>query len=160
MLNDVRSVWVMMRQGNTSQAGSIAASLFENALLIHCLAENEARAFKFSKTPSETWPWSKRAMCNFVNQDDATRENRKPDPTVADAHYQHYSWLCEIKHATLAYVTHDSGSTHVKEKGYVVMPFPDVREEDWPVKKKILLISLHNAISAIRAFARGGLLLK
>ena len=52
---------------------------------------------------------------------------------------------------------HDSGSTQVKEKGYAVMPFPDIREEDWPVKKKILLISLLNAIFAIKAFARGGL---
>jgi hypothetical protein len=157
MLNDVRSVWVMIRQGNTSQAGSIAASLFENALLIQCLAENEARAVKFSNAPSDDWPWKKRQMCNFVNQDEAEREKQKPDPKVADAHYAHYSWLCGIKHATLSYARHDSGSTQVQEKGYVVMPFPDIRDEDWPVKKKILLISLLNARLAIQAFARGGL---
>ena len=157
MLNDVRSVWVMIRQGNTSQAGSIAASLFENALLIQCLAENETRAIKFSKAPMDKWPWSKRAMCNFANEDEAKRENIKPDPKAAHAHYTQYTWLCGIKHATLGYAVHDSGSTQVQEKGYVVMPFPDIREEDWPVKKKILLICLHNAVIAIQAFARGGL---
>ncbi len=149
MLNDVRSMWLMIRQGNTSQAGSIAASLFENALLIECLAENEARAVRFSQSPTEMWPWDKRAMCNFVNQDTARRENRKPDQRTADAHYQHYSWLCEIKHPTLSYVTHDSGSTDLLKKGYAVMPLPDTREEDWPVKEKILLISLHSATAAI-----------
>lgn len=155
MLNDVRSVWVMMRQGYTSQAGSIAASLFENALLIQCLAENEARAVKFSKVPLGEWPWSKRSMCRFVNEDEAKRENRKLDPTTAEAHYAHYNWLCQIKHATLGYASHDSGSTQVEEKGYAVMPFPDIREEDWPVKKKILLISLLNAKLAIQAFTEG-----
>lgn len=157
MLNDVRSVWVMIRQGNTSQAGSIAASLFENALLIQCLAENEVRAVKFSKTPLGTWPWTKKKMCGFVEEDAAKRQSRKLDPATAEAHYTHYTWLCQIKHATLAYVTHDSGSTQVEEKGYAVMPFPDIRKEDWPVKKKILLISLFNARMAIQAFARGGL---
>jgi hypothetical protein len=156
MLNDLRSVWVMMRQGNTSQAGSIAASLFENALLIQCLAENEARAIKFGKAPLDAWPWSKRAMCNFVNEDSAKRQNKRTDPKDAIAHYTHYTWLCDIKHATLAYVMHDSGSTKVKSTGYAIMPFPDIREEDWPVKKKILLICLLNAIFAIQAFARGG----
>ena len=157
MLNDARSVWVMIRQGNTSQAGSIAASLFENALLIQCLAEDEARAVKFSKAPRDKWPWSKRAMCNLVDQDRAKRERQKPDPTSAAAHYEQYCWLCEIKHASLGYVTHDSGSTQFREKGYAVMPFPDIREEDWPVKRKILLISLHNAKMAIQAIARRGI---
>jgi len=95
-------------------------------------------------------------MCIFANQDMAAREKRKPDPKGADAHYAHYAWLCGIKHATLAYAKHDSGSTLVQEKGYAIMPFPDIREEDWPVKKKILLTCLLNAIFAIRAFARGG----
>jgi len=156
MLNDVRSVWLMIRQGNTSQAGSIAASLFENALLIICLAEKEDRAIRFSKVPSGAWPWSKRAMCNMVNQDCAKRENKQPDPKGSDWHYQQYTWLCEIKHATLEYVCHDSGSTQGKTKGYAVVPLPDTREEDLCVKQKILLISLHNAIMAIQAFARGG----
>ena len=156
MLNDVRSVWLMMRQGNTSQAGSIAASLFENALLIQCLAENEPRAIKFRKAQANKWPWAIRQMCIFANQDMAAREKRKPDPKGADAHYAHYSWLCGIKHATLAYAKHDSGSTLVQEKGYAIMPFPDIREEDWPVKRKILLTCLLNAIFAIQAFARGG----
>lgn len=156
MLNDVRSMWVMIRQGNTSQAGSIAASLFENALLITCVAESEPRAVQLSKKPSDKWPWDKKTMCNFVNQDLAKRQNTKADQKAADAHYFQYSCLCAIKHPTLEYVTHDSGSTQVEEKGYVVMPFPDVRDEDWPVKKKILLISLHQAITAIKSFARGG----
>jgi hypothetical protein len=95
-------------------------------------------------------------MCNLVDQDRAKRENQKPDPKAADAHYAQYCWLCEIKHASLGYVTHDSGSTNFREKCYAVMPFPDIREEDWPVKRKILLISLHNAKMAIQAFARGG----
>jgi hypothetical protein len=156
MLNDVRSVWVMIRQGSTSQAGSIAASLFENALLIQCLAENEARAAKFSKAPPDRWPWSKRGMCDLADQDRAKREKNKPDPKAAAAHYKQYCWLCEIKHASLGYVAHDSGSTQFREKGYAIMPFPDIREEDWPVKRKILLISLHNAKMAMQAFARAG----
>jgi hypothetical protein len=156
MLNDVRGVWVMMRLGYTSQAGSIAASLFENALLIQCLSENEERAVKFSKSPSGKWPWSKQSMCRFLEEDEAKRENRKSDQKTAEAHYAHYTWLCQIKHATVGSASHDSGSTQFKEKGYVVMPFPDIREEDWPVKRKILLTSLLNAIFAIQAFARGG----
>jgi hypothetical protein len=156
VLNDLRSVWLMIRQGNTSQAGSIAASLFENALLIQCISENEAKAIRMAKTPTAKWPWDIKTMCRFVNDDDAKRKNRVPDQAVADAHYAHYSWLCQIKHPTLGYVRHDSGSTHVVEQGYVVLPFPDIRDEDWPVKRKILLLSLFNTELAIKAFARGG----
>src|SRR5262249_13822124 len=105
LLNDFRSVWVMMRQGNTSQAGSIAASLFENALMIQCLAESEPRAIRLGNAPAAKWPWDKRAMCNFVIQDEAKRENTIPDPKAVDALYAQYSWLCEIKHTTLEYVT-------------------------------------------------------
>jgi len=156
MLNDIRSVWLMIRQGNTSQAGSIAASLFENALKIQFIAGDEARAVRLAKSPTAKCPWDIRSMCGIVNRSDAKRGGRDPDEAVADAHYAHYSWLCQIKHPTLGYVGHDSGSTHLVQKGYVVLPFPDVRDEDWPVKRKILLLSLFNAALAIKAFARGG----
>jgi len=64
--------------------------------------------------------------------------------------------LCQIKHPTLGYVGHDSGSTRAVEKGYVILPFPDIRDEDWPIKRKVLLISLFNTFLAINAFARSG----
>jgi hypothetical protein len=156
LLNDVRSLWLMMRQGNTSQAGSIAASLFETTLLIQCVAENEERAVRLTRNPTGKWPWDIRAMCGFVNRDEARRDGRQYDEKGADADYAQYAWLCQFKHPTLGYVGHDSGSTHVAEEGYVVMPFPDAREDDWPVKRKVLLISLFSAVRAIKAFARGG----
>lgn len=157
MLNDLRSVWVMMRQGNTSQSGAIAASLFENALMIQVLAENEERAIRLNKKPSGKWPWDKKSMCEIVENDEAKREKRKVNAEASAAHYIHYTWLCQIKHTTLASAAHDSGSTSVEEKGYALIPFPDVREEDWPLKRKILHITLFSACSAIKAFARGGM---
>src|SRR2546423_13682274 len=36
VLNDLRSVWVLLRSGYTSQAASVAASLYENALATIC----------------------------------------------------------------------------------------------------------------------------
>jgi hypothetical protein len=156
MLNDFRSVWVMIQRGNTAQAGSIASSLFENALLIQCLAENEERAVRFNKTPAGRCPWNVRTMCGFINGDNAKRTGSAPSKEVEKAMYEQYSWLCQIKHPTLECVVHESGSTQGDDGKYGVLPAPDTRKEDWPVKRKILIFSLFESICAIESFSRGG----
>src|SRR5262249_19786505 len=44
VLNDLRSVWIMLIRGYTSQAASVAASLFENSLAVQCIAGHNGRA--------------------------------------------------------------------------------------------------------------------
>ncbi len=47
LLNDLRAVWNLLLLGYTSQAGSVAAAAFENALITSCVAGNIRRAEKF-----------------------------------------------------------------------------------------------------------------
>ena len=154
MLNDLRSVWLMLCRGYTSQGASIAASLFENALAIQFICENENRAiqFKQDKSGELTKLWPVAEMCRHaVMAEDGTST---PDKNAWKNLYVQYVWLCQIKHPTLRQVFHDTGATALPSGEYAVIPLPDVREADLDVKRLICIKSLRNALSAINAFAR------
>jgi hypothetical protein len=55
---DLRCVWLLISQGYTSQAAAIAASLYENALVVICLAGSPERAKELQNTKYGDLPWS------------------------------------------------------------------------------------------------------
>jgi hypothetical protein len=152
MLNDLRSVWLMLCQGYTSQGASITASLFENALAIQYISENEQRAIKLKLDKSGELPWSVTEMCQHAMRSEDGKSNS--DENAWKALYVQYVWLCQVKHPTLRQASHDAGATATASGEFAVMPLPDVRDEDLDVKKLICIKALRSALSAINAFAR------
>lgn len=119
------------------------------------VANSESKALKLSTERSGELPWNVASMCQTIVHE----ENKRVKPELPEDEgwkvlYSHCCWLCQIKHPTLAQSFHDAGSTSVNEMNYVVMAFPDVREEDLGVKKLICCMVLSRALSAIESFAQ------
>jgi len=151
VLNDLRSVWVLLQSGYTSQAASVAASLYENALATVCLTISKKNVQAYLKTDSGELPWSPMAMAKMVVECEGNIPGTKNYENQWRALYAHYVWLCQTKHPTLPSVVHDTSASFVRE-GYVVMALPNVRPEDLPLKAQVAIISLQRAHESIDAF--------
>ena len=152
MLNDLRGVWHMLCMGYTSQAASIAASLYESALVATCLTISQANIDKLLSQPEGEIPWKITEMAKMV----VKAEGKSTGVDYENqwrALYAHYVWLCQIKHSSLQSALHDTSGTAL-EKGYVVMALPHVRDEDMPIKAMVAIIALHRTLDCIEAFAK------
>ncbi len=152
VLNDFRSVWLLLRNGYTSQAASIAASLYENALGTVCLTISSKHVETYLASESGELPWSPIAMAKMVVE----HEGKVPGTKVFEdgwrSLYAHYVWLCQTKHPTIPSVMHDTSASTVRD-GYVVMALPNVRPEDLPLKAQVAIIALHRTHESIEALA-------
>lgn len=145
-LNDLRAIWNLLLLGYTSQAGSVAAATFENALAISCIAGNINRTEQFLKSASEL-PWSVADLCRMYASQTKRGEN------YWEVLYSQYKWLCKVKHPTIPSALHDAFSVSLTESEYIVMGAPDTREEDLPNKAFILSVTILKVTEAIESFA-------
>src|ERR1035437_1715637 len=120
VLNDLRSVWLLLRFGYTSQAASIAASLYENALGTVCLTLSPKNVEAYLASESGELPWSPIAMAKMVVAHEGHIPGTKDFENGWRALYAHYLWLCQTKHPTMPSVVHDTSASTVRD-GYVVM---------------------------------------
>lgn len=153
VLNDLRVVWLLLLSGYTSQAASVAASLYESALASICLTLHQKNIDKFGSTSNGQIPWNKAEMAKMVARaskkvaSDAEREK------LWKASYRHYTWLCDIKHASRGSIIHDARASEIPGKGCVVMAIPNLKDEDMKFKATIAVISLICILDSVRAFA-------
>lgn len=152
VLNDLRSVWLLLRCGYTSQAASIAASLYENALGTVCLTTSPKNVEAYLASDSGELPWSPMVMSKMVVEHEGHAPGTKDFENQWRALYAHYVWLCQTKHPTLPSVVHDTSASTVRD-GYVVMALPNVYPQDMPLKAQIAIICLHRTHEGIDAFA-------
>ncbi|MCJ7585089.1 MAG: hypothetical protein MUO30_10025, partial [Anaerolineales bacterium] len=159
-LNDLRSTWVLLQYGYTSQAASVAASLFENALTVTCLAGNDVNTKKLQNNKSGDLPWKVQQLAKMLSQqwqEEARILKRKFDKEDYEKAWQEiysgYKWLCKIKHPTIMSAAHDALSTSLISGEYVVMAAPDIRPEDIAVKATILAMAINRVYGAIRSFS-------
>ena len=145
-LNDLRATWNLLLLGYTSQAGSVAAAAFENALTISCIAGSINRAEQFLKSESGL-PWSVADLCRM--QASQTKESEN----YWEVLYSQYKWLCKVKHPTIPSALHDAFSVSLTGSEYIVMGAPDTRTEDLPSKAFILSVTILRVTEAIRSFA-------
>ena len=99
-LNDLRGVWLLLRAGYTSQAASVAASLFESALATTCLLQSNDNIADFHADPHGEIPWSITKMAKMVVQGEGKKPQSKEFENSWRALYAHYSWLCQVKHSS------------------------------------------------------------
>lgn len=160
-LTDLRAVWLLVRIGYASQAASIAASLFENALAVVALTEGEDRFSELERSPSGDIPWSPTELSKALarrRQLNAHSWGREfSGPTYERAWretYGAYKWLCKVKHPTTRSAVHDAGATSLRQPSFVVMAAPDVRDENLSLKATVLMISISRVLDAVEYFVR------
>ncbi len=154
-LNDLRGVWVLLEKGYTSQAASVAASLYESALATICLTHSKENVQEYMSAADGEIPWSPMDMAKMV----VRGENKNPVSSKEfenhwRALYAHYVWLCQIKHSAHDSVLHDTSASTLDGKGYVVMAIPNTETEDAAVKASIAIKSLLRVLECVEAFAR------
>lgn len=159
-LTDLRSVWLLVCFGYTSQAAAVCAALFEHALSVNCLAGRPENTKKLLKTTDGDLPWSPIELSKFValqaketaKSSGAAFTSRDYDLIWREV-YSGYKFLCKIKHPTLRSVSHDVTNTSVKANEFVVMAAPNFQPEDLPLKVTILAIGISRTTSAVDRFA-------
>lgn len=161
-LNDLRATWLLVRVGYTSQAASIAASLWENALVVSVVAGRAAEIQELQNAGDGEIPWGPIRLAQKLAdlwQEETLRKSQPfPDSEREKAWrevYSAYKWLCQIKHPTVRSTIYDAPATTVESGAYVVMAAPDMRDADLVVKATVLTISLSRSLEAVRRFALG-----
>jgi len=145
-LNDLRATWNLALLGYTSQAGSVAAAAYENALAISCIAGSISRAEQFLASKTGL-PWSVANLCRMHEQ------RTKEDQNYWKVLYSQYEWLCKLKHPTIPSALHDAFSVSLTGAEYIVMAAPDTRMEDLPSKAFVLSVTILRVTEAIESFA-------
>lgn len=155
-LNDFRVVWVLLNRGYTSQAASVAASLYESALATICLTLSKQNVEAYKAHPNREIPWKPMQMAKMVVK--GTKTDSEIQSKEFENHwralYAHYVWLCQIKHSAHDSVLYDTSATSLDGKGYVVMAIPSTELADADLKAAIAIKSLLRITEATEAFAK------
>jgi hypothetical protein len=157
-LNDLRTVWLLVSTGYTSQAATVATSLFEHALTVNYVAGYPDKANELLSSTTGDVPWSvvqlsKNMATQYEQMDAKHPSDRAKLLEMTGVVYAAYKYLCKIKHPTLRSARHDSGSSSDQAGRYAVMAVPDLREEDSSLKALVVNISLIRCSDAIKHFA-------
>jgi len=158
-LDDLRATWLLIHRGYTAQAASVAASLFENALVAAVIAGSTDLANQAKKSKDGEIPWGAKELCQLdvkremaiskVNGKPYTQKMYEDGWTIS---YFHYKWLCQVKHPTWQAAIHALKSTLVNEKEFAVRPGPNNLDDDLQVKARVIAIALIKTLQAIKSF--------
>lgn len=163
VLMDLRATWLLCIRGYTSQAASLAASLYENALAVEVIAGDPARARQCVGKPGGDLPWTIRKLTQLrVAKREILAKSRGDTLTdderlsAGEITYFTYRWLCKMKHPTVPALLHEASGTKVDDSTFVVMALPNAHEDDRTLKGLILTHVALEAKAAIQAFADAG----
>ena len=158
-LNDLRGIWLLLERGYSSQAASIAASLYENALTAAVIASSEKLATEARKTKYAEIPWTPKKLAQLDARRTLDVQAKNGKKTTAKEYedawtisYFHYKWLCQIKHPTWQSVYHDVKGTITGKAEYAVRPGPNNAPDDLQIKVCILGGSIAKILEATKSF--------
>lgn len=158
-LNDMRGIWLMLERGYSSQAASVAASLYENALTAAIIAGSEKLAKEASQTKYAEIPWTPKQLAQLnarrgleVQAKNGKKTTPKEYEDAWTISYFNYKWLCQIKHPTWQSVQHDVRGTLTNPTEYAVRPGPNNVPEDMHLKACILGGSVAKLLEASKSF--------
>jgi hypothetical protein len=154
-LNDLRATWNLLLSGYTSQAGSVAAAGFENAMAVCCLVDNTIAAEKLFNIKLAKLNLSVAELCKMhyanvsINQDSYLGKNKVENWEVL---YSQYQWLCKVKHPTIPSAAHDAFAVSISKDEFAIVAAPDTRIEDLPNKAFIISVLVMRTAQAIANF--------
>jgi hypothetical protein len=146
-------MWLLLTVGYTSQAASVGASAFQNALTVAAvLARPQDASPRVLSDTGET-PWPALQLCKIQAEVEFTPGTDECEKRWREM-YAAYKWPCRIKHPTAMSAMHDAGSSSTGNRGeYVVMAAPDIRKADLPNKATVVVVTTNRIHAAIGAFA-------
>jgi hypothetical protein len=154
-LNDLRATWILLLSGYTSQAGSVAAAGFENAMVVCCLTNNTISAEKLFNIKSAKLRLSVAKLCKLHYIDISEGKNIQQGESEVEnweVLYSQYQWLCKVKHPTIPSAAHDALATSMNKGEFAIMAAPDTRIEDLPNKAFIISVLVMRVVEAIAYF--------
>jgi hypothetical protein len=158
-LNDLRAVWLLIERGYSTQAASVAASLYENALTAAVLAGDDKLAEEAKKTKHAEIPWSPKQLAQLNARRELSIQEKSGSTPTGKAYedawtisYFHYKWLCQIKHPTWQAVYHDVQGTLISGTEYTIRPAPNDIADDAQLKARVIGVSVSQVFIAARSF--------
>ena len=106
-MSDFRGAWLLINWGYPYQAACVAASLYENALVVNCLVERQDLADEVLHNKNMDVPWGAQKLCKMAAHKDLY--GNIPDKFPNDDNfnkawkmcYHNYKLLCKMKHPTI-----------------------------------------------------------
>ncbi|HHZ8352143.1 hypothetical protein [Proteus mirabilis] len=159
-MSDFRGAWLLINWGYPYQAACVAASLYENALVVNCLVERQDLADEVLNNKNADVPWGAQKLCKMAAHKDLYGNIPDEFPNNEEFNlawklcYHNYKLLCKMKHPTLQQVTDEASSTLNINNEFVVIPLPDTRRESLALKHMLMIICISKLFSATKCFAK------
>lgn len=161
-LIDLRSVWLLARSGYTSQAVTVASTLFEHSLVVCVVAGSPEQYVRLRDREVTKNPWNARELCQlyakgFRAQGAAagltlTDEQEK---RIADGRYEKtYEKLCRLKHPNRWNIEREQGAAAINGR-VTIAAAPDTTDEGNLAKGFALWVAAHYTNEAARQFVIG-----
>ena len=166
-LTSLRATNLLCLRGYTSQAASVASSLFELRLYSNFIGLKNSRAEEFlNHSNSQNFVWQPKKM---IRHEAETRINlfseKCNEGTVKKATElinASYVFLCSLKHSNPISLRHAVGArdniigSSFKDGGFPVISLPDTREEDNSTKATILVTANNSTFYITRNVMMAG----
>lgn len=155
-LNDLRSVWNLLTLGYTTQAATVASSMWENSIVIEVLNIDNKKLRELKSQKKDGIPWSCKKMSQIVAMHSSS-DNQAAYESQWRFIYGQYQFLCGYKHPNFQTLTHDAGSTTHEDMEigyYVVMALPDTRKTDLRSKQSVAVIPTIRLLNGLSLFSK------
>lgn len=160
-MSDFRGTWLLLNWGYPYQAACVAASLYENALVVNCLVDRQDLVNEVLNNKNADVPWSAQKLSKMAAHKDLYGNIPDNFPETDEKFnlawklcYHNYKLLCKMKHPTLQQVADETGSALNKKGEFAVIPLPDTRSESLALKHMLMIISISKLFSATKCFAK------
>lgn len=158
-MSDFRGVWLMLNWGYPYQAACVAASLYENSLIVNCISDRDDLAKIVATSKNGDIPWGAKKLSSMSAEKDiygkitGLKRKEKDFERVHNLCYRNYKWLCKIKHPTMQQISDEINHAMLENGTFSVVPLPDSREDSISLKQMVLIIAISRLFSAAKSFA-------
>lgn len=158
-MSDFRGAWLLVNWGYPCQAACVAASLYENALVVNCISGRNDLADKILTNKNGDVPWKPQQLSKMATQRDLFGEIKPSPPNDSNYEkawklcYHNYKLLCKMKHPTLQQIADETSHAMNTQGDFVVIPLPDTRESAIGLKQMIMIVCISKLFSAAKCFA-------
>ncbi|MGE6577409.1 DUF5677 domain-containing protein [Paenibacillus xylanexedens] len=158
-LNSLRAIVILVLRGYTSQAATIASSLYEIRLYSNYILDHQDRAEYFMKhSNSQDFVWRPKKMIRSEAQFNVNQMANKATLNVDDeikSINSTYMFLCSLKHNNPIPLRHTVGAKDdfigaSITDGFPVMALPDTRDSDLPTKATVLIAAINSTFYVLR----------